>query len=106
MTRYVGTLMIKEESILNSLGYNGGNILRIGKSEDRLAVMVMIEHPDMPPAEEGFAIPLISTVMLDLYDFAWLRLYPRRRWHSRITEGLKAFWYVLTFKDKVPKGCI
>lgn len=60
MTTHAGKVLVDEKAILRWLQYDGGRIHHIGRSEDCLAITVIIKHPDMPEVKAGEELLIVN----------------------------------------------
>lgn len=60
--RHAGKIVLSEKWLAEGLGYRGGKLHFVGKTEDYLGVCVVIEHADMPEVQEGVMVPRVDLV--------------------------------------------
>lgn len=94
MSKHGGKVLIQDKFMLDILGYPGGKLHYLGRAEDYLGNVAVIEHDNLPEVNEGEPVQVVNipTVFWNIKDYYTLRVIPTN-FLGRIKTCLNAFIY-------------
>lgn len=92
-TRHAGRVLIADGLMTAALGFKGGKLHYIGKSEDFLAISLTIEHPDMPETHEGEMLLIVNPSYINFIGAPGIRIEPKRSLLQRAKDSIEVLVY-------------